>query len=158
MPSKSLPFQVVRDTREQTPWSFRKTEYCLGTIDKKLDHGDYAIAGLEHLVFIERKASEMEVAGNIFEKRFEKLLLASEQYKYRYIICEFPISKLMNYPYNSDIPRAVKKRIKVRGGYLLSKIQQYQIEHGIHFVFCDNKSDAQKFTLSLLKKINSIES
>lgn len=158
MPKKPVePFTVIRDTREQTPWTFRKTDYCTGTIDEKVDHGDYAIAGLEHLMFIERKATEIELAGNVFEKRFPKLLKAAEEYRYRYIICEFSLDKLLNYPHGSDLPRAVKKKIRVSGPLLLSKIQSWQIDHGIHVVFCDNKSYAQKFTLSLFKKIANRE-
>lgn len=153
----SNPFTVVRDTREQKPWTFRKTEYCTGTIDQKLDHGDYAIEGLEHKIFIERKASEVEIAGNVIEKRFPKLLLAAEKYEYRFIICEFSLDRVLNYPFGSDLPASVKKRIKVRGPYLLSNIQNWQINHGIHVVFCDNKSYAQKFTLSLMKKIAKME-
>lgn len=151
--SKEPKFTIVRDTREQQPWSFRATDYCLGHIDKKIDHGDYAIEGFEHLCFIERKASEIELANNITEKRFPKLLLESEKYKYRYIICEFSLDKVLNFPYGSNLPKAVKRRIKISGAYILSKIQDYQIEHGIHIIFCDNKRQAQQFALALFKKI-----
>lgn len=150
-------FRIIRDTREQTPWSFRATDYCLGHTDAKVDHGDYSIEGLEHLVFLERKASAAEVAHNIIEKRFEKLLLEAENYRYRFIVCEFSLQDLLNYPHGCGLPKAVMNKIKIKPYFIMSKIHDYQIKHGIHIIFCGNKTNAQQFTLSLFKKIFSIE-
>lgn len=150
-------FRIIRDTREQTPWSFRATDYCLGHVTAKIDHGDYSIEGLEHLIFLERKASAAEVAHNMLEKRFDKLLLESEKYRYRYIICEFPVSHLLNYPHGAGLPSSVVKRIRLKPAFVMSKLHSYEINHGIHVVFCQDKVYAQQYVLSLFKKIWSIE-
>lgn len=150
-------FRIVCDTREQTPWHFNASKYCLGTTISKVNHGDYTIEGLEDKIFLERKASAAEIAHNVFEKRFDKLLLESEKYKYRYIICEFPLSHLVDYPHGSGLPKSVIRKIRVSGALLLSKIFDYQINHGINIVFCDNNLYAKQFVLSLFKKIHKIE-
>jgi len=47
--------KILVDTREQTPWSFPKTEQ----VERAgLTTGDYSLAGLEGLVAIERKSLE----------------------------------------------------------------------------------------------------
>lgn len=155
-PSKPK-FRIIRDTREQTPWSFRATDYCLGHTDAKVEHGDYSIEGLESLIFLERKACATEIAHNMIEKRFEKLLNESLNYKYRYIICEFSLQQLLNYPHGSGLPKSVIKKIRIKPFFIMSKIHEYQIKYGIHVVFCENKVYAQQFVLSLFKKINAIE-
>lgn len=45
---------IVRDTREQRPYDFPQWS----TVDRGLKFGDYAIAGLEHVVAVERKNFE----------------------------------------------------------------------------------------------------
>lgn len=146
-------FTIIVDTREQTPWKFRASKYCDGAVVKKVDHGDYSLQGLEHLIFIERKASPAEIANNLIGKRFFNLLLKSEKYKYRYIICEFPLSKVLNYPHGCGLPKSVVKKIRVSGAFIISKLIEIQIEHGVQIIFCDNANHAQKFTLALFKKI-----
>jgi len=52
------PFEVVIDTREQTPWTFENLEGRLYVLcsRKTLKTGDYSIAGYEELVTVERKS------------------------------------------------------------------------------------------------------
>ena len=157
MASEKDKFTIIVDTREQTPWKFRAGAQCEGTVIQKVEHGDYSIKGLEHLVFIERKAAPQEIASNVIAKRFERLLLNAEKYKYRYIICEFPVSKVINYPHGCGLPKSVIKRVRLSGSFILSKLIEISIEHGIHIVFCDSPSHAQKFAMSLMKKIVSRE-
>ena len=71
---------------------------------------------------------------------------------------EFPFSHLINYPYGCGLPKKVVKKIRIKGGFILSKLQTYQIEHGINLIFCDNKNYAQKYAYNLLKKIHQRES
>lgn len=52
------------DSREQYPYAFGGAEV------RKLDYGDYTLAGKENEIFIERKASVAELAGNLTTKRF----------------------------------------------------------------------------------------
>ena len=65
-------FQIIKDTREKKGhgWWYDENAYCSGTTVSKVDIGDYAIEGMEHLLCIERKESVAEFAGNCSEKRF----------------------------------------------------------------------------------------
>ena len=55
--AQTLPMRVVVDSREQAPWSFNGAPVYEGTVvvQGSLSVGDYSIAGLEHLVAVERK-------------------------------------------------------------------------------------------------------
>lgn len=155
MPSQK--YTIICDTREKTPWSFKETETCTGSIIKKVDYGDYSIAGLEDLIFIERKATPSEIAGNITEARFKKLLKTASSFKYKFIICEFSLPNLLSFPYSSSLPKRIVKTIRIKGPFILSQLQNYSIEYGMNVVFCDNALNAQKYVESLFKKINEIE-
>ena len=63
-------FNIIIDTREQQAWEFPRH----ATANKKLDTGDYSLAGMEEVLCIERKKSVSEIASNITEKRFEDVL------------------------------------------------------------------------------------
>lgn len=150
-------FTIIRDTREQNPLSFRATEYCNGHIDQKIEHGDYSLVGLEDKIFVERKASASELARNITEARFDRLLENCANYPYKFIICEFSLQDVINFPYKNGLPKSVVQKIKIRGKFILSKLQNYQIHHGVQVVFCGSRIYAQKYILDLLKKIHNIE-
>jgi hypothetical protein len=112
---------------------------------------------MKDLIFIERKASPAELAKNIFEKRFERLLENIKDIKYRYIVCEFSIDKLLSFPYGNGLPSYAVNKIRVKGALLLSKLQKYEIDYGVHVVFCSNQIYAQQYILSLFKKIYKLE-
>ncbi len=157
MPSQIEKFRVISDTREKHPWSFPASKYCLGTVTKKIDHGDYSIEGMEDLLFIERKACAAEVAKNIIEKRFDNLIQGTSSYKYKYIICEFGLEDILNYPYSSGLPKSVVKKARVRGAFIMSKMFEYENNNNIHIIYCGDKSTARDYTFSLLKRIHYIE-
>lgn len=87
---------VIRDTREQIPWSFKGYD-DIRIIDRKLDLGDYSIEGYEHIFVIERKYNVNEIFGNLgFKKRkkfTEKMNILAE-IKYSYFLVEASFSDL----------------------------------------------------------------
>ena len=91
-------FTVIRDTREKNGWYFKETEYCQGMLEQKLDTGDYSIVGLEDILCIERKGCVSELANNIVDKRFDRELERMEGFKYKFLILEFSLTDLMNFP------------------------------------------------------------
>ena len=50
------PYTVIRDTREKDEkgWGFKSSKYCAGTIEEKLDTGDYSLYGWAQHLCIER--------------------------------------------------------------------------------------------------------
>lgn len=143
---------IIQDTREQKPLEFQLKGNDL-IIVQKLEHGDYSIEGMEDILCIERKASASEIANNIKEERFYRLLAEVSSYHFAVIVCEFPFSDVVNFPYISCIPNSVRKRIKVRGNYLISQIADIQATYRIPFIFCDSAKNAAKYTYAFMRKV-----
>jgi hypothetical protein len=96
-PSEAKPrFLVVRDTREKEGkgWWFAASTRCAGTLNEKLDTGDYSLKGLEHLVCVERKGSASEFVGNLSEARFTRELDRMANFAYAVVILEFDYEEL----------------------------------------------------------------
>jgi ERCC4-type nuclease len=150
-------YNIVVDTREKNPIDCKDFESCASVVSKKLDHGDYAIEGLEKLIFIDRKASVSELAGNITTKRFAKLIDAASQFKYKYLLLEFSASDVFDFPYGAGLPKSVVRKIRVRGPFIMSALLEYAHNHNIQILFCSNKLHAKKMLASLLDKIYKSE-
>ena len=76
---------ITIDTREQTPWHFANLPSAPGT----LASGDYSIAGLEHLVAVERK-SLPHLLGCVGRERdrFKRELHRLQAYRFALVIVE----------------------------------------------------------------------
>ena len=149
-------FTVVIDTREKSPWCFSSAA-ILGTEYKKLDTGDYTVVGLEDKLCIERKRDISELAGNIHEKRFHKELERMMDYKYRYLLLESSMTRLIEYPLHEDLPPTVLSRIKVSGKYLLKCVNRMQVKYGVNIIYCGNVFNAQWVATNLMKEVIEIE-
>jgi ERCC4-type nuclease len=149
-------YLVIVDTREKTGYSFREYDTCRGMIKRKLDTGDYSIDGLEDIICIERKACVEEIANNIIDtsKRFDREIARMETYKHKYLICEFSMVDIINFPNGTGLPADIKKNTKITGKFLLKRLMEYQINHGVSVIFCGNKENAFYFVASLLKRLS----
>jgi ERCC4-type nuclease len=145
-------FTIIVDTREQKPWVF--SEHA--TANHKLDTGDYAIEGLEHILCIERKKGIAELANNMREKRFKDVIERMSKYKHAYILLECEYSQMMNYPIGSDVPPKLWSKIKIPPLFILKFITELSVDYGINVIFCGNASWAESTALSIMKKIHKI--
>ena len=108
--AKSKPFTIIKDTREQDGYSFAASSSryhtCNGMVSRKLDTGDYSIEGLEDKLCIERKASVVEFANNVGhdQVRFLKEIERMKDFPYKFLVFEFSLTDLMNFPEGSSIP------------------------------------------------------
>ena len=158
---------IIADTREQKPWSFMDHD----VERKSLKEGDYTTKELLKLekttgrktVRIERKASTSELAGNLgtnlvrFEKEMDKLL----DYEEKYIICEFSMMDVLQFPKNSGIPRhqMYKKnkagkfiyKIKMTPDMLLSKIEYITNIYEIEFIYAGDRANAMVIAQEILE-------
>lgn len=148
-------FTVVRDSREQNGhgYIFSDIPGC-ETVTAKLECGDYSIQGKEDVVCIERKKTVSELATNIHQDRFYRELERMQTYKWRYILCEFSLYDLINFPKGANLPPEVLKKLKVTGPYILRKVTEIMIKYHINFLYCGNKFDAQAMCYSILKRVN----
>jgi len=143
---------IIKDTREQTGWSFGEDDFFAGMKIEKLNVGDYSLDKLSHLIFIERKANTGELSSNFIAPRFKKLLLKSQYYKYRYIIIECDYEDILQFPLNSNIPRWQHKKMRITSQFLNSYITKLTLD-GFNVIFAGNSKNAEKFCYNLLKQI-----
>jgi len=143
-------FTIIIDTREQIPWEFKYHQ----TSKKKLDTGDYAIEGLETILAIERKKSVAEIANNISEKRFIDVLERLSKIPYKFILLEFSLDDVYNFPIGSDIPKKLWSKLKISSKYLLKYLTEIQLNYGIHVIYCGDKTNAEKMAESIMKRVN----
>lgn len=151
--SKHDDFTIIIDTREQQPWTFE--HYT--TANRKLDTGDYSIDGLEHILCIERKKSINEIANNITESRFADVVERMTGYKYAFVLLEFDLEQVLNYPIGSNLPRRLWDKVKITPAFIMKHILELQINHNIKILFCGCSSNAEKMAEYILKKVHYIE-
>jgi len=142
-------FTIIVDTREQKPWQF--TEYA--TAVRKLDTGDYSVEGLENILCIERKRSVSEIANNITESRFKDVLSRMSKYRFPFILLEFDLQDVLNFPVGSEIPKSVWSKIKISPKYIIKMILDMSLTYNIYVIFCGNKNNAEIYATSIMKKI-----
>ena len=151
--NNSYDFKIIIDTREQKPWTFAS----YSTENKKLDTGDYSVEGLENILCIERKQSSSEFANNIVESRFKDVIERMSSIKYSFLLLEFDLEDLLNYPIGSTVPRKMWNKIKISPAFLIKNILEFQINNNIIVYFCGNSQNAEKLAEHILKKIHYIE-
>jgi DNA excision repair protein ERCC-4 len=145
----NYPFTIIVDTREQQPWQFTDHEVA----KSKLDTGDYSIQGLEDSLAIERKKSVSEIATNINQERFINTLERLQTIKYKFMLFEFSLDDVMNFPIGSNIPKRIWSKIKVRPKYLVKKITEIHIKYNIHTIFCGDSENATNIALSIMRQV-----
>ena len=147
---------------------FSDYDKCNGMEQGSLKTGDYTLKGFEDMVCIERKFSVEEIATNLGKKKnaFDAEMKRMQEFPFRYIICEFSMSDLIDYPNSifSDYmkqtrPDYVKQQIskrRITGKYLLRALMEYQTWYGIHVLFCDDKKNAFLVANSIFKRLNEM--
>lgn len=142
---------IIRDTREKHGWSFEAYSDTY-VIDKKLNAGDYTIEGCESSIIIERKSSVTEIANNLgkdyarFCREFDKLSTRCK----KYIVCEFNYNELANFPKGSNIPEALKNKIRVSGNFLKYRVLELEQKYYIKFIFAGSREQAENETFKIL--------
>lgn len=130
-------YTVIRDTREKPDqgWWFRKSNKCDGTIEKKLDTGDYSIVGLTDILTIERKGSVSEFARNVVQERFIKELNRLSEFEFSFILLEFDMDNVIKYPKGCGMSTASQKRCRVKGSYFLRRIIELEMQYPTKIIF-----------------------
>jgi len=147
------PFTIIVDTREQMPWEFG----FHNTAKRKLDTGDYSMEGFESLFTIERKKSVSEIANNITESRFKDVLERLGKIPHSFMIMEFSLDEIYQFPVGSDVPKKMWDKVKITPAFLVKNILELQLNHNIKVIFCGNATSAEKIAEFIFKKIHYIE-
>jgi ERCC4-type nuclease len=146
---------VLKDSREKQGWDFPRDNLCLGIEIAALKTGDYTLKGYEHLICIERKKEVAEIAGNVgkYKKRFEAEMQRINEFKHAFIICEFSLQDIIDYPKFSRVPKERRENIVISGKYVLKCLIEYQLKYNVKLIFCDNAENAAIFARSLMKRL-----
>lgn len=143
------PFTIIVDTREQMPWEFG----FHNTAKRKLDTGDYSMEGYESLFTIERKKSVSEIANNLSENRFKDVLERLGQIPHSFMIMEFSVDEIYQFPVGSDVPKKMWDKLRVSGNYIMKCLIEAQLNYNIHILFCDDAENAERVAVSIMKRI-----
>ena len=151
-----MTLKVLQDNKEKTPWDL--SIYGFDQERVHLATGDYTIEGYEDIICIERKRTPAEVAGNlgVERKRFEAELVRMEEFRFRCIICEFTAAQLGAFPKGAKIPSYLKRKIRIRGPYLIKKLNEICEEHGIELIFAGNKQRAEEEAVEFLQRAHGV--
>ena len=152
-----MKFRVICDSREkeQYRYTFPENWECSGSVVGTLKTGDYTLKNHEDDLCIERKKTVSELSINIHEDRFYRELERMKTFKWAFVICEFPLSALLEYPEGSNLPPKVKSKIKVTGPYLLKKVTEIMTTYPyVHFLFCGNQFNAYTMCVSIFKRVH----
>lgn len=147
-------YKIIRDNREKVGyWNFISSKYCSGTIDGTLSTGDYSIEGMEEIFSIERKKTTGELAGNVLTKQFVNELKRGNKLKYFFVLCEFSMQDILQFPYNSGIPNNVWNKLKITNYLILKKIIEFETLYNVRFLFVDNKENAKEVAKAIFKRM-----
>ena len=124
---------------------------CLGTETRTLPTADYTLVGYEDLFVIERKRSTAEIATNLFEDRFERELVRMEAIPHAFLVCEFTLQDVLDFPRGSGIPREKWGDLRTSGPLLLKKLNEILVVHHIPIIYAGTHGWAT--ATSLFKRV-----
>ena len=157
---KAPAYTVIKDTREQEGYTFERFSgryhQCDGMVVRKLDTGDYSLEGLEDKICIERKARVSELAINLGKdkRRFMAEIVRMKEFPFKFLVLEFTLADVMDFPERSDIPEEKWSSIVITNKYMLKMLIEFQMYDDIHVIFCGNRKNAKLVVSSILKRIN----
>lgn len=135
--------EIVTDSREQRPWEFNPTDFrCT---KKKLDSGDYSLAGFEREISVERK-SLGDLVGTVIGDwiRFRKELNRLSGYEFAAIVVEADVTDLWEKRYESDADPAS----------VWGKCNSCLIDHGIPVLWWGSRKYCQPAAERLFKLLS----
>ena len=135
-----MDFRIVIDTREQEPWAFD----C-PTVHRKLEAGDYSVAGLEDAVAVERK-SPADFASTVIHDfpRLAAELEGLSTYQAACVVVE------------ADLDAVLRGRVRAGRGdvsphSLLGAAAHIGLRFGVPVFWCGSRQAARSFTDAYLR-------
>lgn len=144
---------LIRDTREQKGhgWIFGKADGFTCTKVQTMKSGDYTLEGYEDVLAIERKGSVLEFAQNVTQKRFENELDRLAFIPHTFVILEFDMYELINFPSSSKLGWNIRKNIKITGAFIHKRLNELQLKYPTKFMFAGPYG--QEMAISIMKRI-----
>ncbi len=138
--SHSPAFNILIDTREQTPFLF--FDYPCSTSTGTLHTGDYSVSGFESRILIERKSlADLASCMTAGRDRFERELERMRPFESACVIVEEPLTAIRHSSYRSNLnPRSFEQSI-------LSFSTRYRVP----FLFGHNRTHAEWLAFNVLR-------
>ena len=138
MSSKPSPYQVIVDTRERCPYVID------GAVRGTLRSGDYSLAGMDHVVAVERKelGDFLGCVGNSRE-RFDREMDRLAEMRFAAMVIE------------GNLDTALGRCGTVSGLHanaVIGSIVSWMIKRHVVPVFCSNRLIGQQVTEKILEK------
>ena len=135
-----MDFQVIIDTREQAEYGFD----C-PTIRRKLDAGDYSVAGLESVVAVERKSLPDFVHTVIHDlDRFRAEMVKLASYEAACIVVEADLDRVLRGLESEALRGASPESI-------LGAALWLGLHHDVPVFWCGSRQAARAFTDAYLR-------
>lgn len=147
--------QIIVDTREQKPYDFGFFTRADDTVvNRKLDYGDYSLEGLEDKIAIERKATPSEIARNFGKDkaRFYREIEVLSGFDHAVFLCEFTMQDALDFPWGRhSLPNYMRKRVRMRGKFLVKCLRELENDYGLEVVFCEDATAAEQWAFEFLQ-------
>ena len=153
---------IIQDSREKNGWTF--DIYNCDIEVQGLKEGDYTTKEIlnfesdtnSKILRIERKFSTGELSNNIgkLHKQFNKEMEKMSEYEYSYLICEFSMDNIMEFPENSGIPKKYWKSLRMNGKIIWSKLMRLQDKHGFQIIFAGSRQLAEDAAIGIFKEVH----
>ena len=146
---------IITDTREQTAFTFPHNQVELGT----LKTGDYSLKGMTEEVGIERK-SVSDAISSVFagRDRFKKEWERGKEFKYFAIVIEGNKKSILKEvrKNNARNKGSYTKKINLPGQVesIVNTHLHWSVKYNVPVVFCKDRVEAEKVTLTLLTAFN----
>ena len=136
--------QIIVDTREQFPFTFRKLPVTRqrGT----LHTGDYSLSGFENKITVERKSlGDLASCMTVGRERFEKELQRMLEFESAVVVVEEPLANIRNGKYRSNLkPESFEQSILA-----------FMIRYRVPFLFGKNRSHAEWLCFNVLRHFHN---
>ena len=96
--------------------------------------------------------SVSEIAQNVNQKRFHRELERMAKIPSSYILIEARIEEVQAFPHDSNLPLAIKNKIRMNGHFLISKLEQIKETYNVNVYYCINRDIAQDIAIRLMKE------
>ena len=76
------------------------------------------------------------------------------QYKYSYLICEFSMDNVIEFPENSRIPEKYWKNLRMNGKIIWSKLEKLEEKHGFQIIFAGCRQSAEDTAMGIFQEVH----
>jgi len=138
--------KIIIDSRETRPLAFRASGTLEGTEIRKLDVGDYSIAGFEDKIAVERKDPN-DLFGTLGKShnRFKRELERAKSLDYFAIVVDCSFSNIRDKTFEGA------HWSQMRGDVIIQILSTLELKYGFPVHYCKDRNESASLIRNLLK-------